>query len=255
MKHEDLPERWKQKIRDHLSSVGKPERGQLSAHEFPSGFVARIQFDDNSRAEFYYPLVIEAPEFKEIGVFTEHCGYHIFSMSGTRVTVSKLPARGNHSDSPSGSSSERDIAGELTQVVELAAAKLKLLDEELVGTKADATKWSIKEIMGHLVDSAANNHQRFVRAQEGGELVFPKYDQEHWVRFQNYNESPWAELIELWRLYNLHLARVIAQIPEGRLAVQWWIGSNEPVSLQFLIEDYLVHLQHHLRQIEERTAV
>lgn len=69
--------------------------------------------------------------------------------------------------------------------------------------------WSRKQVMGHLVDSASNNHQRFVRAAIDGEYVGPGYAQEQWVAVGRYQEAGWAELISFWRLYNLHLAHVL----------------------------------------------
>ena len=71
-----------------------------------------------------------------------------------------------------------------------------------------------------------NNHHRFVRAQQVKELTFPAYEQEHWVSSQGYGERPWPELVDLWRLYNRHLAHVISLIPEERLAVMCVIGTE-----------------------------
>lgn len=87
MNHKDLPERWKQKIRVYLISMHITDRSTLRAHDFFINQVARLKFDDGSYAEFRYPLVIEAPELDEIGVFTEHCGYHLFPLAGTHVSV------------------------------------------------------------------------------------------------------------------------------------------------------------------------
>lgn len=148
-----------------------------------------------------------------------------------------------------------DVANELTRLVESRAVRLRALEEELARAKPDPVKWSIQEIIGHLIDSATNNHQRFVRAQEGDVLVFPKYEQDDWVSVQGYNEGSWEELVELWRLYNRHLAQVMARTPPGKLSVECRIGPGEPVSLQFLLEDYVVHLRHHLDQIEAKIAV
>ncbi len=149
----------------------------------------------------------------------------------------------------------QDIASEIARVVDSAAETFKGFDEDAVSLKDDPSKWSIKEILGHLIDSAANNHQRFVRAQESDVLIFPKYEQDHWVRAQAYNETSWVELVELWRLYNRHLAHVIEQIPADMLTVECRIGPYEAVTLEFLIEDYLVHLKHHLKQIEEKSEL
>lgn len=90
MKHRDLPVRWKMKLTEYLRSKGENDRDELNANDFCSGLVVKLKFEDCSYAEFRYPLVIEAPEMVEIGIFTEHCGYHIFSMSGTDVSVEPL---------------------------------------------------------------------------------------------------------------------------------------------------------------------
>ena len=87
MKHDDLPERWKRKIKAYLEKLGEPEQERLSAYEFNPNAIAKIKFEDGSYAEFLYPLVINAPEFNEVGVFTEHCGYHIFSLGGTYINM------------------------------------------------------------------------------------------------------------------------------------------------------------------------
>jgi hypothetical protein len=108
--------------------------------------------------------------------------------------------------------------------------------------------------IGHLIDSAANNQHRFVRAQFVQELVFPKYEQNEWVRCQWYNDVEWQDLIDLWRRYNLHLAHVIRHAPADALTIRCVIGDYEPVTLQCLIEDYVVHLKHHLGAIAERVA-
>lgn len=147
------------------------------------------------------------------------------------------------------------VAEELLRVVEASAERLRAVGEEEAAASPAEGRWSKKEILGHLIDSAANNHQRFVRAQEGAEYTGPRYEQEHWVGSQGYAESSWPELIEFWRLYNRHLAQIIRRIPAERLGVSCRIGPAEPVTLGFVVEDYLAHLKHHLRQIEgEQTG-
>ncbi len=83
----DLPERWKTRVREYLAARGDADRTELNAFDFFAQRVAKLKFDDGSFAEFRYPLVIEAPELNEVAVFTEHCGYHLFSMVGTHVLV------------------------------------------------------------------------------------------------------------------------------------------------------------------------
>ena len=87
MKHGDLPERWKSKIIEYLKASGEGNRSRLSAYDFFPNRKVKIKFEDDSFAEFRFPLVINAPEFNEVGVFTEHCGYHIFNLGGTYLNI------------------------------------------------------------------------------------------------------------------------------------------------------------------------
>jgi len=143
----------------------------------------------------------------------------------------------------------KDIADELVQVVDQAAEKLCVVSEAEAGRSYRAGGWSHKEILGHLIDSASNNHQRIVRAQQVSFLEFPKYEQENWVSLQNYKHAAWPELVDFWRLYNHHMARVIEAVSPDKLEVPCSVGPSEPVTLGFLIKDYLRHLKHHLSQL------
>src|SRR5262249_57497371 len=102
-----------------------------------------------------------------------------------------------------------DVAGELLSVVEAASESLRKIGDPEASQRSAPGNWSKKEILGHLLDSAANNHHRFVRAQQVKELTFPAYEQEHWVSSQGYEERPWEELIDLWRLYHPPLSPVL----------------------------------------------
>lgn len=144
---------------------------------------------------------------------------------------------------------QADVAGELLSVVETASEVFRTLSDAEASQKNSPTSWSKKEILGHLLDSAVNNHHRFVRAQQVEELIFPAYDQPHWVSSQGYQERAWLELVDLWRHYNRHLAHVINLIPAETLSVVCVIGSNDPVTLSYLVEDYLVHMKQHLDEL------
>ena len=142
----------------------------------------------------------------------------------------------------------KTFASELIETVEDAFEKLLQVGDEEASVRPAAGEWSKKEIVGHLIDSTANNHHRFIRAQQTSELVFPAYEQEEWVRLQSYRTCPWPELVGLWRLYNLHMARIAGHISPDKLDTVCRIGANDPVPLEFLVHDYLQHLRLQLRQ-------
>lgn len=114
------------------------------------------------------------------------------------------------------------------------------------GQRPSPERWCKKEVLGHLLDSASNNHQRFVRAQIVGKLDFPRYEQEEWVRLQRYQDARWANLIDLWRAYNLHLLHVVSSMsPEGRRST-CRVGDGQALTLDTLFEEYVNHIEHHL---------
>jgi hypothetical protein len=143
-----------------------------------------------------------------------------------------------------------ESAKTLRQTVSAAVERLRALSDADASVKPSPARWSKKEILGHLIDSASNNHQRFVRAILQGELRFPAYDQEGWARCQDYQAADWRLLIDLWQAYNEHLAHVIAHIPADRLATPCRIGDGESVTLGWLVEDYQRHLDHHVAQLD-----
>jgi DinB superfamily len=142
-----------------------------------------------------------------------------------------------------------ELSRELLRVIEAAETRLREVSETDSRTPVLAGGWSRKQVIGHLIDSASNSHQRFVRAVLSDALEFPEYDQAGNVRVQAVQEADWLLLVSLWASYNRYLAHVIAQIPVDKLETICRVGAREPVTLGFLAEDYLVHLLHHLRQI------
>jgi hypothetical protein len=140
-------------------------------------------------------------------------------------------------------------ADEILSLVETEGRRLSAIDAAVVGIRPAPQKWSRKEVLGHVVDSALNNHQRFVRAQLADGLEFPGYTQVDWVRCQDYQSADWPVLVALWTCVNRHLAHVVRCIPPEKLAVPCRIGGRDPVSLADLVADYLRHLRHHLEQI------
>src|SRR5262249_55324932 len=104
-------------------------------------------------------------------------------------------------------------------------------------------------LLGHLLDSASNNHHRFVRASIDGQVTMPGYAQREWVDTQNYRDRPWQELQEFWRAFNMHLLHVMRGMPASRLGAAGSIGGEAPVTLEFLMIDYVDHLKHHWGQM------
>lgn len=143
----------------------------------------------------------------------------------------------------------RELSDQLRCLVEAAEPGLQQIPESERMRPALQGGWSRKQVLGHLIDSASNNHQRFVRAMLQPSLDFPGYDQEGNIRVQAVQEADWGLLVLLWAGYNRYLAHLIAHIPSAQREVPCRIGAGDPVSLGFLASDYLTHLRHHLRQI------
>jgi hypothetical protein len=154
----------------------------------------------------------------------------------------------------------KDVLEGFVRTVEEASARLLSMTDAEASAPLAEGKWSAKEVIGHLVDSASNNHQRFVRAQFKEDLVFEGYAQEDWVRVQAYQDEPWPPLVNLWKFYNLHLAHLCGRAPErerlrARRAhnlheIGWApVNVDEPATLEHLMRDYVGHLKSHLRQI------
>jgi hypothetical protein len=129
------------------------------------------------------------------------------------------------------------------------SARVGGLPEDAVHHPIRAGGWSGKQVLGHLIDSALNNHQRFVRAALDGSYEGPTYEQNGWVDLHGYGELAWSELLTHWREQNQLLCRVVERIAEDRMAAVCRVGSNEAVTLEYLIEDYLRHMDHHIEQI------
>jgi uncharacterized damage-inducible protein DinB len=174
----------------------------------------------------------------------EHDDHHIRTIADIAQSLDAFP----------------ESALDLWNTVEQAEPALLAFDDETARRRPAPGKWSAKEIIGHLIDSASNNHQRFVRAVFQDDLMFAGYDQAQWVIVQHYQDAPWNEMVALWASFNRHLAHVMASVPQTtrrhrharhnlhRIAWQP-VEEHEPASLDYMMDDYVGHLHHHLRQI------
>ena len=154
----------------------------------------------------------------------------------------------------------QSFLNDFRETIETAEKRLLAITEQQSQVARTEGKWSPKEIIGHLIDSAANNHQRFVRAQFSDELAFAGYEQEDWVRVQGYQREQWQQLVQLWKHYNLHLLHVMSLVPEQTRTkprsthnldqIAWkTVVINETVTLDYFMRDYVAHLKNHLAQI------
>jgi hypothetical protein len=138
------------------------------------------------------------------------------------------------------------------QLEEIRAA-LQAAPRELADTPWRAGGWTRKEIVGHMMDSAANNRQRFVRASTEGRYVGPTYAQRAWVDAHGYARQTWETLLHWWNVEHEILASIVDGIEEEQLDARCVVGEDAPVTLRFLIEDYLEHQKWHLAQIASGT--
>lgn len=142
------------------------------------------------------------------------------------------------------------VAQSLNALIQQIAPLLHQIQEKEAAVKPAPGKWSKKEILGHLIDSACNNQQKFVRSLISDLPVdFAGYDQDEWVYHQHYQERAWADLVTLWAAYNRHLAHIIQSTPPSKLDNTIRISDKGPYSLRFMMPDYVEHLKHHLKQI------
>lgn len=123
---------------------------------------------------------------------------------------------------------------------------------DIASVKLAEDKWTLKEMVGHLIDSASNNHQRFVRLQLVEELTFPPYDPEGWKRVSRANDLDYQLLIDFWKQYNLFLLHLIRNVDPTAFDHAWVVNS-ERKSLKFLLEDYFRHIQWHVDLFNQRV--
>jgi hypothetical protein len=140
----------------------------------------------------------------------------------------------------------------LRSMLETLPTRLAALPADVVSSKPPAS-WSVKEELGHLLDSATNNHQRIVRAQLEENPAMPGYDGDRWVELHAYRSRDWRELIGLWEALNRQLLAAAEAAPDSAWSRTCTIGSSAPLTLQFVFEDYLNHMRHHLEHMKVKV--
>ena len=147
-----------------------------------------------------------------------------------------------------------ELAQLLRQTIDREISALRTLTDEKATRPPKPGSWSPKQELGHLIDSAANNHMRFVVAATEGAYEGAGYTQDRWVEAHGYQDLPWMEIVEFWYRYNLLLVHLVGRISEERMESRCVVGSSA-VTLRFLIEDYVLHMQHHVDHVLSRPVV
>jgi len=144
----------------------------------------------------------------------------------------------------------------MLQLIEAWEPRLLRLSEEITSNRRNNQNRTIRQILGHMVDSASNNTHRIVHLQyRENPMTFPNYatfgNNDRWIAIQDYQNEDWHNLVQLWKFSNLHIVHVIRNVNAEKLDNQWICGENEMITLRQNIEGYLPHFKLHLNEIEE----
>ena len=263
----DLEALWSQRLDDYargeavLRAADLQNRGTFEAHhndsqpaDIVSAFraargnvVTRLEAMDDAALgrTALHPRLQQPMSVVDLAFFVaEHDDHHLDTISEATAALRSSPV----------------YALDLLNTIDGVAPRLLAVADERPAARPAPGKWSPKEVIGHLIDSASNNHQRFVRAMFQDDLVFPGYAQADWVGIQRYQESPWADLVTLWASFNRHLGRFMCAVPEAvRLKLHHRhnldvlachpVPASEPTTLDYFMADYVWHVHHHLKQI------
>ena len=145
---------------------------------------------------------------------------------------------------------------ELLDLIEEWEPKLSALSEDVISNRQNSQNRTIRQITGHMVDSASNNTHRIVHMQyQPSPLIFPDYanlgNNDRWIEIQNYQVENWHDLVQLWKYSNIHIVHVIRNVNQDKLDSEWITALNKNVSLKAMILDYLRHFKLHLSEIDE----
>lgn len=147
----------------------------------------------------------------------------------------------------------QDITDRIEELISIWEVKLLQLPQDIRTERRNSQNRTIKQILGHMIDSASNNHQRIVRLQFNKTLEFPDYRQDNdlWIAIQNHQQEDWSKMINMWKYYNLHLGHIFLNVDPTCLSNTWKDFEGTVVTLAEMIEGYLVHLELHLLEIRE----
>ncbi len=147
------------------------------------------------------------------------------------------------------------LGSDIAAAVAAEEPRLRAISEEVGSAEPRPGAWTPKQELGHLLDSATNNRVRFIHGALENGFTGPSYSADGWVAMGGYNEMRWSELVDLWKALNGALVLVVDRIPPERLTAQCRVGDAQPVTLRFLVEDYILHMRHHLDHILGREHI
>lgn len=148
------------------------------------------------------------------------------------------------------------IIEELSSLIKEWEPRLSALPDNVISNRKNSQDRTIKQIVGHMIDSASNNTHRTVHMHyQASPLIFPNYatngNNDRWIAIQNYQDENWNDLINLWKYSNLHFIHLVKNVDSSKLDKQWVCGNDCLVSMKDCILDYLRHFKLHLNEIDE----
>jgi hypothetical protein len=149
-----------------------------------------------------------------------------------------------------------EVTDEIAGLIRLWEPRLTPLQDEVISQRRNSQNRTIKQILGHLIDSTSNNIHRIVHLQyQISPLIFPNYasfgNNDRWIALQDYQNEEWTNLIQLWKYSLLHYCHVVKNVDPGKLANEWIAGPEILIPLSSLIPDFLRHLKLHLNEIDD----
>ena len=147
------------------------------------------------------------------------------------------------------------VIREIPRLISLWEPRLTTLPDEVIAGRRNNQGRTIKQILGHMIDSASNNTHRIVHLQyQESPFRFPNYashgNNDRWIAIQHYQEENWINMVNLWKYANLHIIHVIRHVDTSKLNNQWYYSEDRLISLKDGIVDYLRHFILHLEEIE-----
>ncbi|MGD0583306.1 MAG: DinB family protein [Bacteroidales bacterium] len=148
------------------------------------------------------------------------------------------------------------ITSEILKLTDIWEKRLNELPDEVISVRRNSQNRTIKQILGHLIDSASNNVHRIIHLQyQPGPFEFPNYatfgNNDRWIAIQNYQDEEWKSMIQLWKYLNFHLCHVIENVNDEHLGKEWIAGPGRKLTLESMIAAYTPHFNLHLTEIDE----